>query len=414
MGLHRKRMCSGITAGLHVFIKILQQPFQEMSDSLLNNSWPSFSKLWLKRWSFKREEAVISQQDSFLEVQKEREKQSRQQSSRGNLLLEQEKQRNFEKQREELASLQKLQEQLKLEKQKWERDRDRQQKEVEDTENMLRQRIEAIQLDRQRLGNEREELEANRKAYQHDLERLREAQRAVEKDRERLEQLKRIKKSSSGAGTFPPDVIQAVAHSTSFNGEGMLNMDNPSQLPMKPNSKISVSLSTADYFEGRPEVVRRESSVSDIRPALKNEVPIHLLSATNQIQKQAALTKQQIPTKLAAMTKGKDKPSKGKASQRTESVASVDSRYLFPSKLSGKEDGSLRSRRSVSPSQLSSHSVFFQHDLPRQTEKAPEVPYTPSLYRPSSSQLLASPLLPPPPSPPSAENEGNKEDVIFF
>ncbi|XP_063312635.1 uncharacterized protein LOC134612215 [Pelobates fuscus] len=25
-----------------------------MSDSVLNNSWPSFSKLWMKRWSFKR------------------------------------------------------------------------------------------------------------------------------------------------------------------------------------------------------------------------------------------------------------------------------------------------------------------------------------------------------------------------
>ncbi|KAJ8387719.1 hypothetical protein AAFF_G00150200 [Aldrovandia affinis] len=25
-----------------------------MADSPLNNSWPSFSKLWMKRWSFKR------------------------------------------------------------------------------------------------------------------------------------------------------------------------------------------------------------------------------------------------------------------------------------------------------------------------------------------------------------------------
>lgn len=25
-----------------------------MSDSLLNHSWPSFSKRWKKRWSFKR------------------------------------------------------------------------------------------------------------------------------------------------------------------------------------------------------------------------------------------------------------------------------------------------------------------------------------------------------------------------
>ena len=48
-----------------------------------------------------------------MEIQKaaiqEREKQFRLQSTRGNLLLEQERQRNFEKQREELAGVQKLQ-----------------------------------------------------------------------------------------------------------------------------------------------------------------------------------------------------------------------------------------------------------------------------------------------------------------
>lgn len=54
---------------------------------------------------------------------------------------------------------------------------------------------------------------------------------------------------------------------------------------------------------------------------LKSEVPLHLLSATNQIQKQAAV-QQQIPTKLAAFTKGssKEKSAKpSKASQRADS-----------------------------------------------------------------------------------------------
>lgn len=33
----------------------------QMSDSLLNHSWPSFSKRWKKRWSFKRGNARAGQ-----------------------------------------------------------------------------------------------------------------------------------------------------------------------------------------------------------------------------------------------------------------------------------------------------------------------------------------------------------------
>lgn len=48
-------------------------------------------------------------------------------------------------------------------------------------------------------------------------------------------------------------------------------------------------------------------------------MPIQLLSTTNQIQRQAAV-QQQIPTKLAAFTKGgKDKGGKSRGSQRSES-----------------------------------------------------------------------------------------------
>ncbi|KAM4807837.1 LOW QUALITY PROTEIN: rho guanine nucleotide exchange factor 18 [Rhinophrynus dorsalis] len=358
-------------------------------------------------------QAVISQQDSYVEVQREREKQFRQQSSRGNWLLEQEKQRNFEKQREELANVQKLQEQLRQEKQKWERDRERQQREVEATETRLRLREEKSILEKERLNKEREELEAQREAYQHDLERLREAQKGVEKDRERLEQLKKLKKPS--VGSFAPDLVQGVNNSSTFNGEGVMGLEGHGQLVMKPTAKTSASMSAADYLE-RPEVSRRDSSGTENRPALKNEVPIHLLSATNQIQKQAALTKQQIPTKLAALTKGsREKPGRGKPSHRTESSASVDYRQLLPSKLSGKEESSLRSKRSASPSLSNSQAVFFQQDAPGQAEEVP--PYTPSLYRPSSSHLqqTMAPSFPPPPPPPRpAEDEGNREDVIFF
>ncbi|KAM9330552.1 rho guanine nucleotide exchange factor 18 [Gastrophryne carolinensis] len=361
-------------------------------------------------------QAIIAQQDSYLEMQREREKQLKQQSSKGNWLLEQEKQRNFEKQREELANVQKQQEQLKQERQRWDRERTKQQKEMETLGMMLQQREETCRTDREKLDQDRFDLEKQRQAYQHDLERLREAQRAVEKDRERLEQLKKIKKTSSSAGSFSPDVFQVtlgLPHSSSFNGEGMASLEGGSNLVMKPVT-TSLSVSAADYPE-RPEVIRRDSSSTDVRPTIKNDVPIHLLSATNQIHKQALLAKQQIPTKLAALSRtGKEKSGRGKASHRTESSASIDHRPLFPSKLSGKDDGTVRSRRSASPSLVNNHSPLFplgHLDPVGQVDPTSEPPQYP-IYRQSSAHLLTASTAPPPATP--QVEDVNKEDVIFF
>ncbi|NWI89580.1 ARHGI factor, partial [Pitta sordida] len=295
-------------------------------------------------------QAVISQQDSYIEVQRatmaDREKQYRLQSTRGNLLLEQEKQRNFEKQREELMNVQKLQSQLKQEQQRLERDRSWQQREFESREAQLQEREEEIRQRWERVNQDREELDRLREAYQHDLERLREAQRAVEKERERLDQLKKLKKQNTVSGTFSPEMGQSqmLSHSMSFNGEGM----EPS--PPAVKSTVRVSVAGLDYLE-RPDLARRDSTTLENRPvlALKNEVPIHLLSATNQIQKPAAV-QQQIPTKLATFTKGsKEKGGKSKASHRTDSSASVDQKQLLPPRLGGREEGVLRGRRSASP-----------------------------------------------------------------
>ncbi|NXH60619.1 ARHGI factor, partial [Rhabdornis inornatus] len=302
-------------------------------------------------------QAVISQQDSYIEVQRatmaDREKQYRLQSTRGNLLLEQEKQRNFEKQREELMNVQKLQSQLKLEQQRLERERSRQQREFELTEARQQERAEDLRQQQERLSQDREELERQREAYQHDLERLREAQRAVEKERERLDQLKKLKKQNTVSGTFSPEMGQSqmISHSISFNGEGV----EPSAAGSKSSVRVS-SVAALEYLE-RPDLVRRDSTTLENRASLKNEVPIHLLSATNQIQKPAAV-QQQIPTKLATFTKGsKEKGSKNKASHRTDSSASVDQKQLLPSRLVGREEAALRGRRSASPSLPSSQTA---------------------------------------------------------
>uniref|UniRef100_A0A8C4UHV0 Rho guanine nucleotide exchange factor 18 n=1 Tax=Falco tinnunculus TaxID=100819 RepID=A0A8C4UHV0_FALTI len=359
--------------------------------------------------------AVISQQDSYIELQRatmvDREKQYRLQSTRGNLLLEQEKQRNFEKQREELMNVQKLQNQLKLEQQRLERERSRQQREFESTEAWLQEREEETRQLREKLNQEREELERQREAYQHDLERLREAQRAVEKEKERLDQLRKLKKQNTVSGTFSPEMgqNQMLSHSVSFNGEGL----EPS-LPILKSS-VRVSVSGMDYLE-RPDLVRRDSTTLENRPvlALKNEVPIHLLSATNQIQKPAAV-QQQIPTKLATFVKGsKEKGGKNKASHRTDSSASVDQKQLLPPRLVGREEGVVRGRRSASPVLPSSQTTAFQPELYGPTDAQPEALSSASanLFKPSNVNVQT--LVTPQPSLLNVQDDTSKEDVIFF
>ncbi|XP_016072925.1 PREDICTED: rho guanine nucleotide exchange factor 18 isoform X3 [Miniopterus natalensis] len=341
-------------------------------------------------------QVVIAQQDSYVEMQRasiqEREQQFQLQSSRGNLLLQQERQRNAEKQREELAGLQKLQSQLRLEQQHWERQREHQLQELDLAWARLQQReSEAARLQEQ-LTQERAELEQQRQAYQHDLERLREAQRTVQREHERLEQLRRLKKQNTAPGALPPELptemskgecslqVQPPSHPLSFNGEGL---EGPE----------------------RPEVARRDSAPPESRPA-KSDVPIQLLSTTNQIQRQAAV-QQQIPTKLAAFTKGgKDKGSKNRGSQRSESSASFDlKQQLFFSKLTGKDECASRGHRSLSPVRLSSHGSTPPPDLscqapsPGPADTSPE--YFPSLPTPQ-------------PLTPLSKEEVSKEDVIFF
>ncbi|XP_064427832.1 rho guanine nucleotide exchange factor 18-like isoform X5 [Mirounga angustirostris] len=360
-------------------------------------------------------QAVIAQQDSYVEMQRasiqEHEKQLRLQSTRGNLLLEQERQRNFEKQREELAAVQKQQGRLRGEQQRWERERERQQHELAlASARLQRCQNESLQL-QERLSQEREQLEQQRRAYQHDLARLREAQRAVEREREQLEQQRRLRKQNTAPGALPPDSpaeAQPLSHTPSFNGEGP---ERPAALAKAPGARVSTPLAgPGPEFPERPEMARRDSAPAESRPA-KSDVPIQLLSATNQIQRQAAV-QQQIPTKLAASTKGaKDKGSKSRGSQRWDSSASFDlKQQLLLSKLVGKDENSARNRRSLSPVLLSSHSSVSPTDpcCPAPADVPPEC----FSLKPGGAPVPPSPL--PLPTTPGDKEDSSKEDVIFF
>uniref|UniRef100_A0AAY4DP55 Rho/rac guanine nucleotide exchange factor (GEF) 18b n=1 Tax=Denticeps clupeoides TaxID=299321 RepID=A0AAY4DP55_9TELE len=336
-------------------------------------------------------QAVVSHQDSQIELQRaslsERERPGR---HRGNVLLEQEKQRNLEKQREELASFQKLQTQHRQEQSRWERECERQRRQAQAAEERLQQREEECRRLEARLAEEREELDRHRVKYQQDLERLRESTRAVEREKERLEQLKKLKKHNS------------VPSPTLFNGElGSVGGDHPTLLP-KSLVRSSLSVSPADYLE-RPEVKQ---------PA---KVPIHLISTTNQLHKQGAV-QQQIPTKLAALSKG-GKSSKGRSSHRSDSSASVDMKLMLPLKLSTREDGTLRAKRSVSNTRrhpLSSHPVPLPTDPVNPTNTHTEAPAIPPAHsthtahkQPLSQSSVAN-------LSPASTEDSSKEDVIYF
>lgn len=293
-------------------------------------------------------QAIISQQDSQIELQRASltERASLPGRHRGNVLLEQEKQRTLALQREELASFHKLQSQHRQEQQRWERERERHRQQVEATEARLRQREEECRRLEEQLAEERKELESQRETYQQDLERLRESTRAVEKEKERLEHQKKIKRKT----------IEVAPLSGSLNGDLLMSSglatttgvpDLP--LPQKPLVRSSLSVAPADYPERTEMMLRREGSSSTL--PLKTEVPLHLFSTTNQLHKPVGV-QQQIPTKLAAFSSGKGKGGKvGKASHRADSTASLDMKQMLPMKLSARDDNALKAKRSISPHQ---------------------------------------------------------------
>ncbi|XP_078412203.1 rho guanine nucleotide exchange factor 18 [Cetorhinus maximus] len=386
---------------------------------------------------------LIAQQDSYIEMQRctgasgERDRQSRPPASRGSLLLEQEKQRNFEKQREEWANVQKLQNQVRQEQQKWERERERQKRELDAQEARLQEREEDLQQLKERLARDQEELERHRQDYQQDLERLRESQRTVEKDRERLEQRQR-KQLKHNTVLFPTEAgqIPAFPHSQSLDGDRM--EVNP--LPLNEGGMAQHSLKygqpnmVAELCERPIEIqLHRENSTASMfvrtenRSSLgpKTEVPIHLVSATNQIMKHTGV-QQKIPTKLATLKGGKEKGGKGKDRQSVSGMPSFsishgtgsvtgDLRQNNPVKFFAKDDGALRGRRSSSPMISSSQSFSHQEssipvDIQHELQHAVSTSVPSGSPQPQGVPIVAVTQQP---TPPSVKDDSGTE-IIFF
>lgn len=352
-------------------------------------------------------EAIIAQQDSQIELQHAFQTKSKQPSRHySSVLLEQEKQRNLEKQKVELANLHKLQAQHREEQQRWEKERERQRLQIETLEAQLKQREDDCRAWEEKLNEEKAELEKLKEDYQQDLERLRESTKSVDKDKERLNQeMKRLeqwqekmKKHTPGHSNYDdPTQSWNLSSYQSFrgsivNGGGTLT-PKPHVLPTNPST-----------LEIPPKVPPRRESISPM-PA-KPELPVHLISTTNQEQKPAAV-QQQIPTKLAAQPKGKEKGFKTKGShQRTHSAAGIDVNQVLPIRVSGKEGGSLRAKRNSSPPRINQSGAFIPPGSVRNVKNSQ------SFNINKRGSIDDTP--PPPPPFPKDILETAKEKVIFL
>ncbi|KAM6187368.1 rho guanine nucleotide exchange factor 28 isoform 3-T5 [Sarcoramphus papa] len=141
-------------------------------------------------------QAALAIQDSHRELHRlllqENEKTGRGHGSRLSLLLEQEKYRNLEKQRMELANIHKLKQQFQQEQQRWLRECDQRQREQEAREGRLGQRERECGCQEELLERSRRGLALQLQEYQQNLERLQEGQNMVERERDSVKMQKQL------------------------------------------------------------------------------------------------------------------------------------------------------------------------------------------------------------------------------
>ncbi|XP_027739082.1 rho guanine nucleotide exchange factor 28 isoform X3 [Empidonax traillii] len=140
--------------------------------------------------------AALTIQDSHRELYRlllqENEKTGRGHGSWLNLLLEQEKYRNLEKQRVELANIHKLKQQFQQEQQRWLRECDQRQREQEAQEARLGQWERECGCKEELLERSQQGLALQLQEYQQSLERLQEGQKMVERERENVKIQKKL------------------------------------------------------------------------------------------------------------------------------------------------------------------------------------------------------------------------------
>ncbi|NXN26390.1 AKP13 protein, partial [Nycticryphes semicollaris] len=260
-------------------------------------------------------QGVVLQQDTYIEDQKLAlsERALTRSFFRPTSLLEQEKQRNLEKQRQELANLKKQQTQHQEERRRKEKEWEVRERELAEQEAHLAQREEQVQRGWQDLEREREELQMKKASYQLDLERLRTAQKQLEREKAQFKQdVERLAQMRQ-----EPDHNQV-----SSLHEKLARV--PSQSSIDDSSKQkSPSIPKQGHFDAELSVSPKRNSLSRTH---KEKSTFHLLSTTNQTNK-AAEDQPQMPTRLFSLPKPKEKKEKkkkgrGHRSQQSDSHSS--------------------------------------------------------------------------------------------
>ncbi|XP_061855027.1 A-kinase anchor protein 13 isoform X3 [Colius striatus] len=245
-------------------------------------------------------QGVVLQQDTYIEDQKLAlsERALTRSFFRPTSLLEQEKQRNLEKQRQELANLKKQQTQHQEERRRREKEWEVREKELAEQEAQLAQREEQVQRGWQELEREREDLQGKKAAYQLDLERLRSAQKQLEKEKVQFKQeMERL-----------AQMRQEPEHNQVSNLHEKLARV-PSQPGIDDFSKQKCpSVPKQGHFDAELSVSPKRNSLSRTH---KEKSTFHLLSTTNQTNK-ATEEQPQMSTRLFSLTKPKEKKEKKK------------------------------------------------------------------------------------------------------
>ncbi|XP_040925926.1 A-kinase anchor protein 13 isoform X2 [Betta splendens] len=194
-------------------------------------------------------QAVVVQQDSFIEDQRQAlsERSSSctslsRPSSRPGSLIEQEKQRSLEKQRQELASFQRQQAAHAEEKRRREKDWELREQQLTERELVVHIQEEEILKQQKELEEEKHRLQIRKEEYQKDLERLRDAQRKLERDREavqrqfnKMEELRSDERTSST--TSDESQFPGTSHSLELDPQELSSSSSSLPQRFKPKGK---------------------------------------------------------------------------------------------------------------------------------------------------------------------------------
>uniref|UniRef100_A0A2K5DAU3 Rho guanine nucleotide exchange factor 28 n=1 Tax=Aotus nancymaae TaxID=37293 RepID=A0A2K5DAU3_AOTNA len=191
------------------------------------------------------------------------------------------KSRDVDRQREELANVHELQHQLQQEQRRWLRRCDQQQRAQAARESWLQERERECQSQEELLLRSRGELDLQLQEYQHSLERLREGQRLVERERARmraqqslLSHWKQGRQRSLPAAFLPdgPEVIElnrseSLCHDNSFFiNEALVQMSFNTF--NKPNPSVIHKDANCPTTQSNSDLVRTSENQVDLKTDL--------------------------------------------------------------------------------------------------------------------------------------------------